>query len=301
MNLAQKHHYLPRFYLKGFTNKKGFFYIYDCKSDRVNKREFHPNNIFYDDRNFIEVNGVKSDLPEQMYSVIDNRHSPLFKKIHEQKGPLQLDWQDKLTLLEFIVTIFGRLPSNEKLFENQLQSNIALKSNFKIVNKATGVPDQEMTDKIIGDAAFSKSIKAILPIITKYNKIDETEFSRWQFIYNPLGNNICSDSPIIFKDENPLDILDTDFVFPISNEHLLLRINKRVQGEVLPAPIMAYIQLLIFSQANFYSCSSDQDFLNKAHAERKNMLPTNVLFNILYNSEWLDSLNKEFLRRSPKL
>ena len=123
MPLSQKHHYLPRFYLKGFTNEEGFFYKYDHNYGRIDKRQIHPNNIFYDDRNLVDVNGAISDIPEQMYSQVDNRHADLFARINNQQtSPLFLGWEDKLLLLEFIITTFWRLPSSDTLYQDELKN-----------------------------------------------------------------------------------------------------------------------------------------------------------------------------------
>jgi len=34
-NRSKKHHYLPRYYLKGFTDEVGKFFVYDKAEDRV--------------------------------------------------------------------------------------------------------------------------------------------------------------------------------------------------------------------------------------------------------------------------
>ncbi len=70
MSISQKHHYLPEFYLKGFTNEAGQFSIYDYEQKRIKKNLFYPSTHFFDNRNLVDVEGEITDVPEKLYSEI---------------------------------------------------------------------------------------------------------------------------------------------------------------------------------------------------------------------------------------
>ena len=43
-NISSRHHYIPQFYLRGFTNESGNFKIYDVQQKRFikNGKDFYP-------------------------------------------------------------------------------------------------------------------------------------------------------------------------------------------------------------------------------------------------------------------
>jgi hypothetical protein len=294
MALSKKHHYLPVFYLKGFTNLNGKFSIYNYAKAKIEHKEFSPSMYFYDNRNLIELNGTKDDYPETMYSVMDQRHSILIDNIRSQDDIPKLSLEDMLLLQEFVSSIFWRLPSTDSYFTQQYKDNPEFTKKLKIVNESTGEVDNEVTKNTINHIAFIKGIKPFMPIILKRD--NNTDLENWQFIYDPLGNFTCSDEPILFRNEKPKDIYDSEFIFPLSKNLLLLRTFKKINREELPAPVMALIQLLLFVQGSLYCCSANRDVLQRVKTESSNLRVTKEnLFSILEDPEWLQSLHQQWL------
>jgi len=294
MPLSNKHHYLPVFFLKGFTNSNGKFYIYNYLKGKIEHKEFSPSMYFYDDRNTIEVNGKIDDLPEIMYAQMDQRHSVLINNIQAQKDIPKLNIEEMLLLQEFVSSIFWRIPSNDSYFMQQYKDNLEFTKSFKIINESTGLVDEEITRNTINHDAFIKGIKPFIPIILKsYNNAD---LDNWQFIYDDSGSFTCSDDPILFRKERPKDIYDSEFIFPLSKNVLLLRTFKKIDREEIPAPVIAVIQLMLFGQGNYYCCSANRELFERIKNEAKNLkLTKENLFNILEDPEWLESLHQEWL------
>lgn len=58
MVASKKHHYIPRFYLNGFTNENAGYFIFDKEKEEI--RYTNPiNSFFKNNRNSVIVNGEK--------------------------------------------------------------------------------------------------------------------------------------------------------------------------------------------------------------------------------------------------
>ena len=263
MKQSSKHHYLPEFYLKGFTDSQGQFAIYDCKNYRIKDAMFYPSSHFFaKDRNTIEVFGKETDLLEQTYSKFDNRHSKLLKLIRETEKPLLLDNQQMIFLQEFISHLFWRLPENDELYIKEYKANPNFTKTFKIVDRVT---KQEVknarTHEILNSESFIKSVRAVAGNISHLSYTNAQDYYNWRLSYNKTSFKLCSDSPIIFKNINSKNIFESDFIFPITQKHLLLRTFDTLEIEFLEPEICFMIDLIIFKQARIYACCSRKDYL----------------------------------------
>jgi len=80
---SKKHHYLPRHYLKGFTNSENRFFVYD--KERENIFVSSPDAAFFENNlNTVTFpNGDSSDFLEDMYTEIENQFWGPFDRIRE--------------------------------------------------------------------------------------------------------------------------------------------------------------------------------------------------------------------------
>lgn len=79
MQKSWRHHYLPQFYLKGFTNENGTFKIYDVTQGKFLKdgKEFSPASYFFEkNANTIQSDKVDS---ERLENFTKNMKHPLLK------------------------------------------------------------------------------------------------------------------------------------------------------------------------------------------------------------------------------
>lgn len=290
---SEKHHYLPQFYLNGFTNENGTFSIYDCQRKKISPKNFYPKSKFYDNRNLIEFNGVISDIPETMYSYMDDRHKGLLKKIQASKSVPDLTIDEMLHLQEFVSTVFWRLPGNDEYYMRKYFSDPDFTKNMAIRNSQTGLVDEEKTKEIISSDYFARSIKPFISTIQMMQSRNNLDLANWQLVYNGQGNNICSDNPFLFRKDNPENIFDSEFIFPLSKHHSLIRTFRRIEQAEMNAGIMALIELLQFSQANIYCCCPDKEKLERTEKELANLtLDKSVLFKVISDKNCLNELNR---------
>ena len=84
---SSRHHYLPEYYIKGFTNSDGLLYVYDKTKDKIIGQK-PPKSIFFEwDRNTVS-NGIEKNslIEEMMYGTTDSYCSPTFKHYKEQEN-----------------------------------------------------------------------------------------------------------------------------------------------------------------------------------------------------------------------
>lgn len=118
--ISRKHHYLPRYYLRGFANEKERFFIYDKKEDKFFGST--PNNSFYQsDLNTINFSKTKkSDFLEAMYGKIESNARSALDHIRKSDNKAIIDPLDKAHVFFFLLCLHWRLPSNFSFLENHV-------------------------------------------------------------------------------------------------------------------------------------------------------------------------------------
>ena len=87
-NTSWRHHYLPEFYLKGFTNQDGKFKIFDVHRQLFikNGKDFSTESYFFEeDGNTIHTDKGADDFIEKGFAEVDNRVADLFNKIRNAR------------------------------------------------------------------------------------------------------------------------------------------------------------------------------------------------------------------------
>ena len=120
---SKKHHYLPRYYLKGFTNSDNRFFVFDKRKERIFTS--NPNTAFFENNlNTVTFpKGDSSDFLEDAYTEIENQSWESLDKIRESTYNTPIELLDKMHLFLFLLFLYWRLPSNiayvEKLSEKE--------------------------------------------------------------------------------------------------------------------------------------------------------------------------------------
>lgn len=261
MNKSVKHHYLPQFYLKGFTNDHGQFAIYDCKRGIVKRGMHFPSSHFFElKRNTINIDGNESNILEDVYSALDSHHARLIQYIQNAESPIVLTNEQIAYLQQFISFIFWRLPENDQLYLKEYYDNPRFSTFFQVVNKKNGEINTKMTEKIRQSLPLIKAARFFAGHISQMSSINTEDYHNWKLSYTKTGFKVCSDSPIIFKTPNVKNIFQSDFIFPITKKQLLLRTFNSLEIRFLDPEISLMIDLIIFKQAKLYCCSSRKDY-----------------------------------------
>lgn len=259
-NISWHHHYIPEFYLNGFTNDLNRFCIYLVKQDRFKKggQLFSPQSHFFNpDANTLSTIDTQTDFLEESYSRIDDMAGKVFQKIKTSTEHKFGITGREIALLQWFVSIlFWRLPTNEEII-SKIQKNKTLKELGLILTSMENdqpVEDSEFDNKFKEDPNFFKFLRAWLPHAT-YKTIFECN-SPLTILPFPSGlPAICSDNPLILKNPDNLDLYRDDFILPLTKDKIFIRTKKL--KEQIDSIVKLEIDTLILMQAEEYVCCTD--------------------------------------------
>jgi len=159
-NVAKNHHYIPRFFLKGFSADDKSLWVFDRY-----KKEFRLQNIANiasENKLYTyTVNGKEENL-EDIFGKAEGYASSIIRKI-KRKG--QISGQEKADLAMFLALMYVRVPDSKKRIEEGSEKvykkfNQIVFSNRKWVEKVARKQQPDITEKEIGEVVeFAKDGK----------------------------------------------------------------------------------------------------------------------------------------------
>jgi len=273
-NISWRHHYIPEFYLKGFTNQDGKFKIFDVSRQLFikNGKDFSTESYFFEeDANTIKTDKGEDDFIEKRFGDIDNRVADLFNKLRNSNADTRfgLDEKDMPLLQHFVSVLFWRIPTNYDQIEKLINEKDLHEFGLFLKSKSTNeiVRDEDLEREIRNDPNFFKAIKLLLPYLTYKRLLDCSTPLTIQPFPEQLPA-LCSDNPVIFENQN-LDIYYDDFIFPLSHTLVFIR-GKQLNDNVLVS-IKIAIDLILLKQAKKYVSCTDLKYIEMLEAlYRKN-------------------------------
>lgn len=262
--LSWRHHYIPEFYLNGFTNSDGNFKIYDVERGRFlrKRKDFSPKSFFYEKHGntFIGEDSIDDNLEKEFYSKVDSDIAQIFDRIRNSEPNTNFGVSDnEMPALQYFASmLYWRIPNNYEQIKHLIKTKDIRELGIIIKNKkGDEVRVEEIESRFKKDPNFFKMMKFWLPIVT-YPRLLEcgTPLTIQSF---PKGlPSICSDNPIIFLETIFPDIYIDDLIFPLTNELVLIRGNEI--NNVL-STIKIEIDLIVLKQAKKYVCCTDPIYI----------------------------------------
>lgn len=263
--ISKKHHYIPRFYLKGFTNDRNSFYVYDKNTQKIwisnpdsSFAENHRNTSVMEHIETKEIS--RTDLPEEMLAHFDSKAAKVIREVINSKREEKFFTPERFYELKlFIMTTFWRTPANDQLRE-QITENMSFSDlGFGFFDK-DGNRSDEM-EKIIKDTDLWKKIyPALLPVSATLKKYNEAKIDDWRIAYRNSNFHLVTDNPIILKEYNGFQSLQKELIAPLSSKHLLI-VTEKLSLKELPPVFNLQTDLLLFHRATRYVASSDENYL----------------------------------------
>lgn len=263
---SKKHHYIPRYYLKGFTNEDDSFFVYDKKDDKIFKSS--PGNTFFENNlNTITLKEGDSDFLEKMYAETEGRFWSSLDKIRDSDHTNSIDLLNKMDLFLFLSILHWRLPRNAEHVESLSQKFFSGKDfNFFTLQSKSGksVPE-EFIHKLRESEAFKKSARLMIPFAPFHTKEWSENVEKWNFSYAGDGGSwhMVGDSPIVTDsefDHDPEKCLDR-FIFPVSGRILLISNGNRLQVKELPPNFTLQYNIALLDKAERFIASPNKDLL----------------------------------------
>jgi len=265
MTRSIKHHYIPQFFLKGFTGSNGKFFIYDHKNGRIKKGEYAPASHFFEnDRNTLFHGDDSSDLIEEHLSRKDTRFAKLFKKIQSERAPLDIPAAEFVYLQWFIWDLYWRLPSNDGLFMQTYWKDRWFQNFWVVRNQETGqIVDDDRTKQLKLSDEFIRSNKSTYAeyLFMLNDKLEIDNPYDWRFSYVESGFHVLSDNPVVLLDNNQSNILNAQYVVPLSKEHYLIKTSLQLSINRLPPEFTMLLDILQFKSSKKFSACLNGDYL----------------------------------------
>ncbi|WP_268225128.1 DUF4238 domain-containing protein [Sinomicrobium oceani] len=263
MNISKRHHYIPEFFIKGFTNEYGKLFYFNKEKNKLETNPRSPSQVLFEwNRNSVEINGNVTDDVEKLFQLAESKFSISYHKIVSGKKITELDLRH---LILFILEIHWRVPSQDNNNFIHIQNIDHSKSFFKIRHRKTGklVPD-DVFKEIIQEPIFTKSntiIRAIEDYLKNEKKVNMENWTMSESSKEGANFNILSDNPVLFRDGIKENILENEMIFPFTKELMVHHTNGKKLTFIPPDKIIG-IHVLSFIRAKRFVCSSNLEYLD---------------------------------------
>jgi hypothetical protein len=261
-----KHHYLPEFYLKGFTNSDQKLYVYDKRYKRLYTKP--TSAIFYEKhRNTGKMihpetgEEHRSDMAEGMLASFDSDMANVLENVRRSK-PEDNIMSDAVMLYELRMltqSIFWRSPAQDRLL-NQVIDELSFEDLGFGVFDSKGNRYVEWEELFKTVDLWRKFYPGLLMVASFRNRYKKANNSDWRLYYLPDQYHITSDNPLVLSEWNDLSSLQGELLFPVSRDILLVS-SQKYKPHILPSLFSAKVDLLIFHQATRFVAGPSEEYL----------------------------------------
>lgn len=265
MKKSKRHHYIPKFFINGFTSEDGKLSVFDKTKGKIDKIRKSPKQLFFEwNRNSFNVNGSETDFLENVYQLAETKFADVYYKLTEKFEPTEITAYDILHLTLFISEIHWRIPSRDKNFNQNISNFDFENAPFNLRHKKTGekLPLSQLK-KLTEEPAFTESLKPILAIQDYIRNSKKINVEDWLIYYLPKEApqlKLLCDNPIISRNDSR-DVLESELVFNLSKSKTVYHTKGNRLKEIPPINSIS-IDVLLYLQAQRFVCCSDESYLN---------------------------------------
>ncbi len=276
--ISWRHHYIPQFYLKGFTSGNGSFKIFDIQKNRFIKegKDFYPESFFFEkDANSIYTEKGRSDFIEEAFKIMDTKTAEVFNRLNNSSSNENFNVNDNdIALLEYFIGIlYWRIPSKFEELKELIERKKLKEIGLKINNQGKKTEDSIGEQRLRNDSNFVKSMKFLFPSIS-YPEVFDSNIPYIMSLPEGLPS-ICSDNPIICLNPATFKVYSDDLILPLSSNKLFIRGGKLND---FMSTVKIEIDLLTFKQAiKYVSCTDEryiymlEDLYQKSYRDLNNL------------------------------
>jgi len=261
MARSKRHHYLPRFYTKGFADTDGLLFVYDKSKDLVLKVKKSPKSIFYGwDRNTVAVHGEPNDQIEKTYAALDDL---IARSLTEVLKSGKLTTENLTSLILFTTQLKWRTPKADQHF-NSIKDELNqqdLRIKIALENKDSD-EYSTMLKYIEESPMFKESKRIILSFLALQSTSQFEAYLKFSLINtNPVFPALIGDNPVLEQPGGTFGELN-DFILPLSRSCTLIY-KKGLQKGVNNALFFWQRDLTMIEFADQYVGCSDQKHLER--------------------------------------
>lgn len=225
-NIPKRHHYIPQFYLKGFSTDKEHLYVLDklAEGDKKIRYQTTESIAFQNNLYTFRVKANRKETLEGVFAQLEGIAAEIIRKIENKR---ELSSQDRNDLALFISFLWIRVPKSKKEFEKTTKELYEKTARMSMrmrpkesIRKFLQDKGKKMTDKEIEDlinfATNEKRSKIrvdvpqeywIKQMLTMGMEISPAlEIANWEFkIAEKPFAFITSDNPFLLMPSRPID------------------------------------------------------------------------------------------------
>ena len=227
MSISRRHHYIPQFLIRHFTDEKGFLHVYDKETGEIAQRS--PKAAFFEwNRNTFKIGEKEVDNLEKVYSELDQEFAA---NLAEVLSDSKHDSGSLTNLLLLATTLKWRTPSSDEEFSRLKQDTVLADLGVQIKPKGPAQEsDPENIQRIVNSELFKEGKRLILPVqpFLKADKsIDEDKLIT---LHDNSYIHRCPDAryPALLGDCGIIEQGNVaydqiaDFIFPLSSTKTLI-------------------------------------------------------------------------------
>ena len=138
LGASWRHHYVPKFHLKGFTKPDGELYVFDKLLNKLKPKSVSPTSHFFEpNRNTVTGAGIDPDVIERLYGEYDSTVAGLFERLRADPPP-SVDLRMISDLKCYLSVLFWRLPESDKYLDDIVTKLGFEKLGIRLVHPETG-------------------------------------------------------------------------------------------------------------------------------------------------------------------
>lgn len=264
---SSRHHYIPEFYLKGFTNENNQFSIYSVHDKKFKQggKQFSLSSHFFKrhDNTIENFDKLSSDILEKQFAFLDAQIAEVFYKLKNEEGEncYGITHEDRIMLQYYVSILFWRLPSNNEIVKEITKHDILeyLKLEVTDKNALKNIERFEFVQRIKEHKHYHKILRICIPQITFATMFEnKSQTTIITFPPNKLPA-ICGDNPLILRHPEKLDLYNDDFILPLNRNVIFIRTKGMRQP--IHSTVKIYIDMLILMQSKELACSTDPTYV----------------------------------------
>jgi len=253
---AKDQHYIPKFYLKGFTDREGVLWVCErFKPPRASKPKLEANRADYYTHS---EHGNRDETAEEVLKQVESRVAPIIRKLANPQYVLTPENASHLIL--FVSFMFARVPSwRENL--DKMSADLAKAYQLKVANdrdrfhrlcadyeksvgKKLGVDFEELRQLVLQEKfeyiQSSKAYNLGAMFNSAFDVLEQLNQFGYQCLYAPEGSYyFTSDSPVFTVRPDGKGEAYIGMGFGLPNVEVYFPLNKRVclrmRRGILPA------------------------------------------------------------------
>ena len=263
---TSNHHYIPRFYLRGFTNDEGLLYLYDKRTGHIKVTgpggaffEIHGNTGFLQRKETGEKHWT--DMAEHLLAGLDTSLAGCLAIIRDTNAKMNVMGSPVVIAVvkQLIHFLYWRTPSNKAKLDRLLATVPFKDLGFGIFSK-NRKRQREAEQLLATIDVWRKCAPALIATARHLSNYRQDNNADWGIYYGEENHYLVTDNPVLLTSYTGPESLEKDLLFPLAGNMLAIsRPGSKKHGVDLE--YREKLDIVLFQQAERYVASSKKGYL----------------------------------------